>query len=31
MELIFTGQEPQPANVISGVLSSIFTAGGFND
>jgi hypothetical protein len=30
-ELIFTGQEPQPANVISGNLSSIFTAGGFND
>lgn len=30
-EMIFTGQEPQPANVISGVLSSIFTAGGFND
>ena len=30
-ELIFTGQEPQPANTISGVLSSIFTAGGFND
>ena len=30
-ELIFTGQESQPANVISGALSSIFTAGGFND
>jgi hypothetical protein len=30
-ELIFTGQEPQPANVISGALSSIFTAGGFDD
>jgi hypothetical protein len=30
-ELIFTGQEAQPANVISGALSSIFTAGGFND
>jgi hypothetical protein len=30
-EMIFTGQEPQPANVISGTLSSIFTAGGFND
>lgn len=30
-ELIFTGQEPQPANVIDGVLSSIFSAGGFND
>jgi hypothetical protein len=30
-ELIFTGQEPQPANVISGDLASIFTAGGFND
>jgi hypothetical protein len=28
-ELIFTGQEAAPANVISGVLSSIFTAGGF--
>jgi hypothetical protein len=28
-ELIFTGQEAEPANVISGVLSSIFTAGGF--
>jgi hypothetical protein len=30
-ELIFTGQEPQPANVISGNLPAIFTAGGFND
>jgi hypothetical protein len=30
-ELIFTGQEPQPANVISGDLPTIFTAGGFND
>lgn len=30
-ELTFTGQEPVPANVISGDLSSIFTAGGFND
>jgi len=30
-ELIFLGNEPQPANVISGNLSSIFTAGGFND
>lgn len=30
-ELTFLGNEPQPANVISGVLSSIFTAGGFND
>jgi hypothetical protein len=30
-ELIFTGQEPSPANVISGTLSSIFSAGGFND
>ena len=30
-ELIFTGQEPQPANVVDGVLSSIFSAGGFND
>jgi len=30
-EMIFTGQEPQPANVISGTLSSIFSAGGFND
>lgn len=29
--LTFTGQEPQPANVISGDLASIFTAGGFND
>lgn len=31
MELIFTGQEPQPSNVISGNLAAIFTAGGFND
>jgi hypothetical protein len=30
-ELIFTGQEPQPASVVDGVLTSIFTAGGFND
>ena len=28
-ELIFTGQESAPANVISGALSSIFAAGGF--
>jgi hypothetical protein len=28
-ELIFTGQEAEPANVVSGVLSSIFAAGGF--
>lgn len=28
-ELIFTGQESAPANVVSGVLSSIFAAGGF--
>jgi hypothetical protein len=30
-ELIWTGQESAPANTISGALSSIFTAGGFND
>ena len=28
-ELIFTGQEADPANVVSGTLSSIFAAGGF--
>ena len=28
-ELIFTGQEAEPASVISGVLPTIFTAGGF--
>ena len=28
-ELIFTGQESAPANVVSGTLSSIFAAGGF--
>ena len=28
-ELIFTGQESAPANVVSGVLSTIFAAGGF--
>ena len=28
-ELIFTGQEAEPANVVSGTLSSIFAAGGF--
>lgn len=28
-ELIFTGQEAAPANVIDGVLSSVFAAGGF--
>jgi hypothetical protein len=28
-ELIFTGQEAAPANVVSGTLSSIFAAGGF--
>jgi hypothetical protein len=28
-ELIWTGQESSPANVVSGVLSSIFAAGGF--
>jgi len=28
-ELIFTGQEAAPANVVSGVLSTIFAAGGF--
>jgi hypothetical protein len=30
-ELIWTGQEKEPANTISGDLASIFTAGGFND
>jgi hypothetical protein len=30
-ELIWTGQEQEPANTISGNLASIFTAGGFND
>lgn len=30
-ELTFTGQEPAPASTVSGVLSSVFTAGGFND
>jgi hypothetical protein len=24
-EMIFTGQEPQPANVILGTLASVFT------
>jgi hypothetical protein len=24
-EMIFTGQEPQPANVITGALSAVFT------
>lgn len=28
-ELIFTGQEAEPANVVSGTLSTIFAAGGF--
>ena len=28
-ELIWTGQEAAPANVVSGTLSSIFAAGGF--
>lgn len=28
-ELIFTGQEADPANVVSGTLSTIFAAGGF--
>jgi hypothetical protein len=28
-ELIFTGQESDPANVVSGTLSTIFAAGGF--
>jgi hypothetical protein len=28
-ELIFTGQEADPANVVSGVLPTIFAAGGF--
>jgi hypothetical protein len=28
-ELIFTGQEAAPANVVSGTLSTIFAAGGF--
>jgi len=28
-ELIWTGQESAPANVVSGTLSSIFAAGGF--
>jgi hypothetical protein len=28
-ELIFTGQEAAPANVVSGALSTIFAAGGF--
>jgi hypothetical protein len=28
-ELIFTGQEAAPANVVSGTLSSIFATGGF--
>jgi hypothetical protein len=28
-ELIFTGQEAEPANVVSGNLSTIFAAGGF--
>ena len=28
-ELIWTGQESAPANVVSGVLSTIFAAGGF--
>lgn len=28
-ELIFTGQEAEPANVVSGVLSTVFAAGGF--
>jgi hypothetical protein len=30
-ELIWTGQEQEPANTISGNLASIFAAGGFND
>jgi len=30
-ELIFTGQEPNPANGISGDLATIFADGGFND
>lgn len=28
-ELIFTGQEAAPANVVSGTLSTVFAAGGF--
>ena len=28
-ELIFTGQEAEPANVVSGTLPTIFAAGGF--
>ena len=28
-ELILTGQEAQPASVVSGNLNTIFTAGGF--
>ena len=28
-ELIFTGQESQPANVVNGALPTVFAAGGF--
>jgi hypothetical protein len=28
-ELIFTGQEAEPANVVNGALPTVFAAGGF--